>query len=538
MASLFFHNHFQGSGKLHSPGPGKNPSAGTVTTANCSSINRLNRQSLSNCIIIICLLSVCVVVRLPFYFPSVIHWDESTFILMGQSINDGHLPYVQLWDIKPPLAFLFFAIATLLWKSIIAVRIAGTLCVFAIAYFVFRIGEYIWESKAGLFAAVLSILFVSVSDSGQATMTEIIALVPIMGALVLLVTREMNWVTCLMTGFLLSLATLVRLNLGYLAAAVGILIPYLSLFSSRSFVKQTAAYVLGGLLPVGAVALPYFIGGYQELLVASVVKASWQFSRSSSVSEVLAILLSQGFNVSNVVLWVGCLGGIAIIAMEWSKYNKIQKNGIFSIAVFFVAVGSSIALGGHARLRYLIQWVPFLSLIAGGFFAFLGNSFHKKVIALLCLGLVIPARPILAEYMSIGKKVATNQPLVFDKGYRIAAYLNSENVTGKVLCLSTYHIVHWLTGTRPIRKSVTHPANIGKEYLLKSFLGANASTKGEMIALLSAKPLYIVKDKQFDYLNNAAQRILEETLRADYVLVQIISDTYIYKRRGDLPAGV
>jgi 4-amino-4-deoxy-L-arabinose transferase-like glycosyltransferase len=203
---------------------------------------------------------------------------------MGQSINDGHLPYVQLWDLKPPLAFLFFAIATLVWKSIIAVRIAGTLCVFAIAYFVFRIGEYIWESKAGLFAAVLSILFVSVSDAGQATMTEIIALVPIMEALVLLVTREMNWVTCLMTGFLLSLATLVRLNLAYLAAAVGILIFYLSLFGSRSFVKQTAAYVLGGLLPFGAVALPYFIGGYQELFVASVFKASWQYTRLPSQS--------------------------------------------------------------------------------------------------------------------------------------------------------------------------------------------------------------------------------------------------------------
>jgi len=46
---------------------------------------------------------------LSIFFPAVIDWDESTFILMGQSIIDGHLPYVKLWDLKPPGAFAFYA---------------------------------------------------------------------------------------------------------------------------------------------------------------------------------------------------------------------------------------------------------------------------------------------------------------------------------------------------------------------------------------------------------------------------------------------
>ncbi len=44
--------------------------------------------------------------RLPFFFPAVIDWDESTYVLMGQSILDGHVPSIEQWDDKPPLAYV------------------------------------------------------------------------------------------------------------------------------------------------------------------------------------------------------------------------------------------------------------------------------------------------------------------------------------------------------------------------------------------------------------------------------------------------
>ena len=36
--------------------------------------------------------------RLPFFFPDTIDWDESTLILMGQGLLDGLLPYDRIWD--------------------------------------------------------------------------------------------------------------------------------------------------------------------------------------------------------------------------------------------------------------------------------------------------------------------------------------------------------------------------------------------------------------------------------------------------------
>ena len=37
----------------------------------------------------------------------VINWDESDFILMGFSFFNGNLPYIEVWDLKPPLHFLY-----------------------------------------------------------------------------------------------------------------------------------------------------------------------------------------------------------------------------------------------------------------------------------------------------------------------------------------------------------------------------------------------------------------------------------------------
>ena len=59
------------------------------------------------------LLLLAIIVRLPFFFKDVIDWDESTYILMGQSVLDGHLPYTELWDLKPPGAFLIYAVSML-----------------------------------------------------------------------------------------------------------------------------------------------------------------------------------------------------------------------------------------------------------------------------------------------------------------------------------------------------------------------------------------------------------------------------------------
>ena len=63
-------------------------------------------------------------IRLPFFFPAVLDWDESTFIITGQSALDGFLPYEVAWENKPVLVFWWFAAAIELFgKTIPALRL-------------------------------------------------------------------------------------------------------------------------------------------------------------------------------------------------------------------------------------------------------------------------------------------------------------------------------------------------------------------------------------------------------------------------------
>lgn len=92
--------------------------------------------------IILLLSLIGLILRFPYFFPAVIDWDESTFILMGQNILDGNLPYTEFWDLKPPLTFYSFAFFIFVFgKSILAIRLGGFVFLIATSYILYLIGK-------------------------------------------------------------------------------------------------------------------------------------------------------------------------------------------------------------------------------------------------------------------------------------------------------------------------------------------------------------------------------------------------------------
>src|SRR5689334_2596882 len=135
---------------------------------------------------------VALLLRLPFFFTAVVDWDESTYILMGQSILDGHLPYLEQWENQAPLGFLFYAAAiSVFGRDLISIRLMATLCVGTAGGIVYLIGRRLWNRRLGIFAAVATITTISLVRSGQAMMMEHGALPLLLGALYLLISREL-----------------------------------------------------------------------------------------------------------------------------------------------------------------------------------------------------------------------------------------------------------------------------------------------------------------------------------------------------------
>ena len=491
----------------------------------------------ANTFVILVLLGLCVAARLPFFFPAVIDWDESTLILMGQSVLDGQLPYTELWDNKPPVAFLAYALLVAMFgKSVAAVRFGGFLVVTGTAYLTYVAGRSIWGGRAGLFAAALSILFISTVPSGQATMAEIIAILPLMGALAILLVKEHSSYTLFAAGLLLGVASLVRLNLAYVAFLVALYVLFKLLRTApRSSITGVLAYVAGGLLPLILTASPYFFTGQGGLWIASVFLAPLRYSDAGySAIEAFTAQLQRGFS-TQALLWATSLLGAAWILVTRDRQTSRQRHGIALVAVFLLGTTWSIVESGAAYPHYLIQIVPPLSLIAGFLLdCIVGTRYRLAFLGVFSLALIVSVRPIVAQYGRVSERLFTGQSLSYGAAYQIAAFLEKENPHKKPVYLMTDHIAYWLTDTRPLTKATTHPSNIAKEYMLETFAGRGASTQSEMAKVLGMTPMFIVKEANQWYLRMKpeARHLLESVLAADYMQVAEIDGRYIYKWRS------
>ena len=516
---------------------------------NQKSFNKTNTNLLKqnqNLLIAVYLLLLTIGIRLSFFFPAVINWDESTFILMGQSILDGHLPYTNLWDIKPPLAFVSYALfITLFGKSIISIRIAGTLCMASVSFFTYLVGKTLWNSLAGIISGTLFIVFASLLPAGQATMTEHVALVPLVGALSLLVTIRTTLLTLFFSGILMAIASLIRLNLAYVTVIIGIFILFVKpLDSKSSSLPRGLAYAAGSFLVILLTYIPYAVTGYGQVWFSSVILAPLNYANSQlSVLEVLAVYVEYVrkslanvtgsiFGIS-LLIWIGGLIGISSICLQWFNASREKRLKLLWLCLFLFGTGTSVLKGGAASTHYLIQLAPFMALTAAAFLnTFLCGSISWLTISIILLVLGISVKPVMMQYKSVVSRMMANQKLTSGSAYEIAAYLNQENISREPIYMMSDHIVYWLVDSQPLTQSSTHPSNIAKDYILKIVVGSEASTEGEIRKILTQEPKFIVRQKNIWYLSNKPQAkfLLDNTLHQNYELVKQIQGKQIYRR--------
>ena len=448
---------------------------------------------------------------------------------------DGHLPYLELWDNKPPGAFVPFALTILLaGRSIVAIRLLGAACVLASAYLAFLIGRRLWDSRAGVFAAVMSVVFTSLIPGCQATMTETLAMVPVMAALAILITCRHGASMGFAAGVLLSLATLVRTNLVGLLVVGGVDLLIRSAARDRPrAARVVVAYALGALLPPILVSAPYVMTGTWGILVESAIVAPLHYANAlRSPGAALRLLLSTLVQY-HLPLLVGLFGGTILMARHWTTEAGPQREPTLLLYACFVAVTCSIIFGGPFSRHYVIQIVVFLALISGYFYSTLLRHHHvRPVVVLFAVGLALPAWVLVAAYWDLGTKTLRGEK---DVVYELADYLRDENPRREPVYLMDFHLVYWLTATKPLSRLVTHPSNITRESLLPVVAGPGVTPEREMTRLLEMHPRFIVKKADTWYVNirPGTKAILEQVLGRDYELVRDIRGALVYRRKAD-----
>jgi 4-amino-4-deoxy-L-arabinose transferase-like glycosyltransferase len=484
--------------------------------------------------------AITLLVRLPFFFHDVIDPDEGSFALMGQDILDGNLPYDKLWDLKPPLLFYVFAATIAVFgKSIPAIRLGGLLCAFGAAWLIFLCAERLRGARAGFIAALFYIIYSTLSESGAGTVSEIVAVVPLSAAMLVMLKAELRARDFFFAGFFISLACLIRLNLGYVAIAGGLL-----LLSGR-FVRSRAglpgrifSYVAGGAIPLALCFLPYAIAGKERLFLTAMIYAPLSYANSQmSLITAMNRYAETAFEPGSLLMNLPILACLAFGAPRFFRGMKklpgSTKSYLGMLAVFAGATAVSILKSGPAYEHYLIQLLPFVAIFCAFLLDGLLDTRWKPLILLLSfLYLIVPLYQIGSAYKPVLSRAMAGERLVCGSTLEIAEYLKTVNPGNKPVYFMDAQMAEWLLGLKPITKEATTPSNIGREYVMKALDGPSATTYSELSAILDKKPEFIVKPTAVWYLieHRKASTLLSEELFKNYEPLREIGEFVIYKR--------
>ena len=462
-------------------------------------------------------------IRFPFFFRDYIDRDESTFIIMGQSWVDGHLPYTQLWDLKPPVTFLFFAfIINLFGKSFIAIRLFGTLLVALTSLFTYGIASKITSKKIAFWCALFCVFFQSLFGSLQGVMSEhICTFFFIAGLFILFVKEDAKWFFT--AGLLFGLSVMTKLNMAYPVLCLGIYFIWDDYRNAQlgKNLKNLIFMGLGFIATIALTALPYYLQDNILLWWESIFKAPLAYSSGkfhSPFKTLPFILVSIG---------------LFYITYK-KKLLSFQSKPIQILILCFAGIMFSFAQAGKINGHYLIQVYPLVLILMGVVLSKLSRlkkSYNWIIWGIL---LLIPTESYL-EYVNIISNRMEKGSFFNGEGIDVPNYISSHNLETENIFFTEYHIGYWLLNEPPPTKVAVHPSNITREELFPYMQNPRMTGIEELryiMEVVQPKLLVARKNKKiFDKKLVEYNTYIDAYLMEHYSLVATVGRGLIYQRK-------
>ena len=480
-------------------------------------------SALKNRTVFLSLLAYSFLLRFPFIFRDYIDRDESTFIIVAQNWVDGHLPYTWLWDLKPPVTFLFFAtIIAVFGKSLIAIRIAGIIAVATIAFFTFRIATEISSKKIGFWSAVLTVLLISSFGSLQGVMSEHISMLFFMPAVFLLM-KYRSFAPWCIAGLLMGAAVMTKINLAYPVLILGLFLIFDVLRRSDKPIRplKILGFGLGVLIAIGLTILPYYLNGKTYIWWNAVILAPLEYAavRRQSFGGFLplivftALLIAYNFRTKQISL-------------------KDRSMQVLLVAILGVIV--ALIRGGLINGHYLIQLHPLFIIPIAILFAYALRSIkwdYRPYVIFVMLLLPVEA---YKEYYDVARYKAERGTFLNGEGFSVPQYITDQKLSTANILFLEYHIGYWLLDVLPPTMAATHPTNLVRDETFAFFENPRRSSMEELHYILEELRPEIVITRQrwhvFDKKEEEENSYVRSYLEANYEIRQLIDNAEVHQR--------
>ncbi|MEO9512389.1 MAG: glycosyltransferase family 39 protein [Flavobacteriaceae bacterium] len=472
--------------------------------------------------VLLILFLVAFFVRFPFFFRDYIDRDESTFIIMAQAWVDGYLPYTKLWDLKPPITFLFFAsIIAVFGKSFMAIRLFGTLMVAITALFTYGIARGSASKKVSFWCAIFCVLFQSMFGSIQGVMSEHICILFFVVAIYVILTKESTF-WYFTAGLLFGLSVMSKLNMAYPLLAISIYLFWGTLTKKHFWYnfQRLIALGIGCVILILLTALPYYLQGEFTTWWQAVFEAPLVYSGSkqhSFVKTLPFVAIVLGFLITGFI----------------SKIIDLKSNQLQILAIVIIGILFSFMQTGKVNGHYLIQLFPFILVPIGIALSKLPLIKKKYGILVAFLFLLLPMEAYL-EYANVISNKINKGSFFNGEGIEVPKYIMAHDIDTKNIFFTEYHIGYWLLDESPPTKAATHPSSIGREELFPFMKNSRKTGLEELSYILEVlQPKTIVTRKgrsAFDGRMVDLNTYMDNYLEQYYTLSKTIDRGLIYQR--------
>lgn len=477
-----------------------------------------------------------------FLAREVVDWDESTFVLVAASMLDGHLPYVALFDFKPPMIYFMLAGAMAAFgESMPVVRLFGAACVLASSIAVFAIARRLTDPVSAGLAALMLVAVTAVSNEG-AVLSELPATVLLMTALWLCLARGDRLWAAAATGAFLALAVLTRTNLIVVVAALGLWLVCAAPAGAR--LRTGAVLALAAAAPPISIFLLYWsVGALAELRLVFIDIPLAFAEHAVDPAEALRNFAKKWLHFLE---WrrprvfgpftLGVVVGLAAAAWILFSGERRERWEIASSLLIFVAVFVSILFFSDAKgyPHYWLQLFPVLAILCAVAIAWARRAAGRRWIAyaailLCCAGTVWRTGPAAVH---VAVDLAGGG--IFD-GYairRAARAIAEVRQPGEQVWAIKGHLVYWYLDTLP-RSRLPHPSDIAKPWIVEPLAAAGYVRRDVLRATMAARPVWLVtrgRNPAPSYLPDDDAARLRRMIADDYTVFHGSREIRVYRR--------
>lgn len=434
-----------------------------------------------------------------------LNWDINTFLVMGQDILRGNLPYENQYDNKGPLFYLLYSIPAASGKIYVA-RIFNDLVLSFLVCTMYLLSTKLKPTLSKVYQLTPPVYFLLYMSYpiGHAGMSEIYALLFISLGINSVLSPKSNKFKYFNTGLFFSISYLVTPSVILLISGVSTLIIY-RIIKEKRF-KQLGFLTIGASLPLTILMVVYAGNDllYVLLYTLFIFPIAYTSDKTSEVYLTFIDYLTEYIYLENYF----SLGLISIfififfiidIPKKLFKMSELRPNWLIVFSLIILSIVSFFNVP-VPWWHYLIYYFFFSSFIL----LFIKSNKLMNTASLLLLLCSLNVIPFMVRD---NVKIISNLPNV-EMNYQIYSDYNLLNSTYKInsiIALKNHLILYYFD--LPGENYLVHPSNYQKESYVKALSEADLLREDEMSDLiingesdlLICNQLYLIECEKSEY---------------------------------------